>query len=125
MRRRWRTALDPQLRDLVHVGTILVGTIVIVGLLVVLGILGWRAYQVKRHGRVSKQRRYEATQIDLFRKREGRDAGGGDAAGADRDRRRRRGRGSSANHSINLFESKSEAATGAAAGDAAEDETRD
>lgn len=68
--------MEPQVKELLHVAIIVGAAVLLVGLLVLAGFLGWRQYQVWRHGRISKQRRYEATQIDLFHKRaEGEESG--------------------------------------------------
>jgi len=94
-------AVEPQLRELLHVAMIVGAAVLLVGLLVFAAFLGWRQHQLWRHGRISKQRRYEATQIDLFRKRGESDEPG---PAAHRHHRRRR-RHHSPSLEINLFRS--------------------
>ncbi|HEX8366497.1 MAG TPA: hypothetical protein VF603_14545 [Allosphingosinicella sp.] len=106
--------MEPQLRELLHVAMIVGAAVLLVGLLVFAAFLGWRQHQLWRHGRISKQRRYEATQIDLFKRGEGAEAG----RSAQRHHHRRR-RHHSPSLEINLFRS-SQAADEAPAGDAAD-----
>ena len=93
--------MEPQVRELLHVAIIVGAAVLLVGLLVLAGFLGWRQYQLWRHGRISKQRRYEATQIDLFRKREE----DGEAARSGRRHHRRRRR-HSPSLEIDLFRAR-------------------
>ncbi|HYG30113.1 MAG TPA: hypothetical protein VD887_07855 [Allosphingosinicella sp.] len=104
--------MEPQLRELLHVAMIVGAAVLLVGLLVFAAFLGWRQHQLWRHGRISKQRRYEATQIDLFRKR-GEDAEAGRSAHRHHHRRRRH---HSPSLEINLFRSSQAAEEAPAAG---------
>jgi hypothetical protein len=108
--------VEPQVRELIHVGVILAGTIIIVGALVILGVLIWRTYQGRRHSSISKQRRYEATQIDLFRKR-----GAAEASTSSGRRHHRSRRRQADNHKIDLFRSEAATVEGNGAGPDGED----
>lgn len=114
--------MEPQVRELLHVAIIVGAAVLLVGLLVLAGFLGWRQYQLWRHGRISKQRRYEATQIDLFRKRD--EAGEAGRSGHRHHRRRRRHHSPSLE--INLFRSgqAADAAPAVGGADPPEPETK-
>ena len=58
-----------QVDQLVEAGLVLFATIVATALLVVVGVWAWRTYQASEHRRLSRQRRREATRIQLAGKK--------------------------------------------------------
>lgn len=96
--------MQPQFDELAHVALVVGITVATVGALILVGFFGWRGYQAHRHARISKKRRYEATQIDLFHRSERPQSSGG--------RHRRRGRSHSGNHMIDLCRPAEGAAEG-------------
>ena len=81
-----------QVDQLVEAGLVLFATIVATALLVVVGVWAWRTYQASEHRRLSRQRRREATRIQLAGRK------GEHDEGTERPRRRRSRRSHRSSH---------------------------
>lgn len=97
--------MDYRLSQLAEIGLVVAAVAAAAAILIALSVWIRRSYHVSRHAKTSRQRRRDATRIDLSK---GQDAEA--PAPQQRSRRSRRSRrGGDANHTIDLFGGRSEA----------------